>query len=96
MKAYYRQVIINENVQADIDQHFSILKVFPGEKGKSTHTQKHIKQKINKKIKPCAQIFHDTKKKKKRKKNRICHCENTIYKRKKGERKEVYEHMYIR
>lgn len=89
MKAYYRQVIINENVQADIDQHFSILKVFPGEKGKSTHTQKHIKQKINKKIKPCAQIFHDTKKKKKRKKQNLSLREHYLQKKEGREKRGI-------
>lgn len=89
MKAYYRQVIINENVQADIDQHFSILKVFPGEKGKSTHTQKHIKQKINKKIKPCAQIFHDTKKKKKKKEQNLSLREHYLQKKEGREKRGI-------
>lgn len=94
MKAYYRQVIINENVQADIDQHFSILKVFPGEKGKSTHTQKHIKQKINKKIKPCAQIFHDTKKKKKEKRIESV-IARTLFTKERREREKRYMNTCI-
>lgn len=50
-------VIYNENVQADIGLAFQY---FPWRKSQK---KKHIKPKTTKTIRPCAQFFHDSKKK---------------------------------